>query len=187
MTIALIVIAVVIVVLLLWLILSYNGLIRLRNECDQGASSIDVQLKRRADLIPNLVETVKAYAAHESATFEAVSTARAHALEAQTLDDRAAADGETRTALGRLFAVAEAYPELRAVEAYTRLQTELSDTEDKIAAARRYYNAVVQRFNTKQQTIPTSLIASALGFSPRQFYRLEDDAERDPIQVEMPR
>jgi LemA protein len=174
-----------VVVILLWLVLAYNGLIRLRNECDQGESSIDIQLKRRADLIPNLVEAVRGYAKHETEAFQAVSEARAHALGARTLADRAAADGETQSALGRLFAIAEAYPELRAVEAYTRLQTELSDTEDKIAAARRYYNSVVQRFNTKQQTIPTSLVAGAFGFTPREFYRLEDDAEREPVPVEL--
>ncbi len=177
----------ILVVVALFAVSVYNRLVRLRNGIGNAFAQIDVQLKRRHDLIPNLVETVKAYAAHETEAFEAVSTARAHALGAQTLDDRAAADGETRSALGRLFAIAEAYPELRAVEAYTRLQTELADTEDKIAAARRYYNAVVQRFNTKQQTIPTSLIASALGFSPREFYRLEDDAERDPVPVEVTR
>ncbi len=185
MNILLIAIIVLVVVVLLWLVLAYNSLVRLRNECDQGESSIDIQLKRRADLIPNLVEAVKGYASHETETFQAVTEARAHALGARNLEDRAAADGETQSALGRLFAIAEAYPELRAVEAYTRLQTELSDTEDKIAAARRYYNTVVQAFNTKQQTIPTSLIAGAFGFAPRLFYRLEDDAERTPVAVEL--
>jgi LemA protein len=185
MTIALIALGAILVILLLWLVLSYNGLIRLRNETQQGESSIDVQLKRRADLIPNLVEAVKGYAAHEREAFERVTAARAHALEAGTLGQRAAADGEMRSALGGLLAVAEAYPELRAVESFTQLQAELSDTEDKIAAARRYYNSVVQRFNTKQQTLPTSLIAGPLGFSPAEFYRLEDDAERDPVKVEL--
>ncbi|MGA0122299.1 MAG: LemA family protein [Gaiellales bacterium] len=180
-----IIIAALIVVVLLWLVLTYNGLVRLRNEAEQGESSIDIQLKRRADLIPNLVEAVKGYAAHEQEAFERVTTARAHTLEARTLGDKAAADGETRGALGGLLAVAEAYPELRAVESFTQLQTELSDTEDKIAAARRYYNNVVQRFNTKQQSFPASVIAGLFGFGPRAFYRIEDDAERDPVRVQL--
>ena len=185
MTIVLIVLVVLIVVIGLWFILTFNALVRLRNEVAQGLSSIDVQLKRRADLIPNLVEAVKGYATHETAAFESVSNARAKALGATTLDEKAAADGEMQKAVGKLFAIAEAYPELRAVEAFTQLQTELSDTEDKIAAARRYYNATVRIYNTKQQTIPTSLIAGALGHQITEFYRLDDDAERDPIKVEL--
>ncbi len=181
----LIAVGVLILVVLLWLVLAYNSLVRLRNEAAQGESSIDIQLKRRADLIPNLVEAVKGYATHESETFEKVSNARAQTLGAKTLGDKAAADGAMQSALGGLLAVAEAYPQLRAVEAFTKLQAELSDTENKIAAARRYYNSVVQRFNTKQQTIPTSLIASAFGFSPSEFYRLEDDAEREPVKVDI--
>ena len=185
MTIVLIVIAALIVVIALWFVLTFNALVRLRNEVAQGLSSIDVQLKRRADLIPNLVEAVKGYAQHETAAFESVSNARAKALGATTLDEKAAADGEMQQAVGKLFAIAEAYPELRAVEAFTQLQTELSDTEDKIAAARRYYNATVRIYNTKQQTIPTSLIAGALGHQIAEFYRLDDDAERDPIKVDL--
>jgi LemA protein len=178
----LIVLAVVVIVLV-WLALAYNRLVRLRNEAQQGESSIDIQLKRRADLIPNLVEAVKGYAAHEASTFQMVTEARARTLGARSLDEKATADGATQEALGRLFAVAEAYPELRAVESFTQLQAELSDTEDKIAAARRYYNNVVQRFNTAMQTFPTNLIAGTFGFTPREFYRLEDDGERDPVKV----
>ena len=185
MNILLILIAVIVVVILLWLVIAYNGLVRLRNEADQGESSIDIQLKRRADLIPNLVEAVKGYAQHETAAFESVSNARAKALGATTLDEKAAADGEMQAAVGKLFAIAEAYPELRAVESFTQLQTELADTEDKIAAARRYYNTTVRVYITKQQTLPTSLIAGALGHHPVEFYRLEDDAQREPIQVEL--
>lgn len=185
MTIVLILIVVLIVLIALWFVLAFNSLVRLRNEVAQGLSSIDVQLKRRADLIPNLVEAVKGYAQHESAAFESVSAARAKALGASTLDEKAAADGEMQQAVGKLFAIAEAYPELRAVESFTQLQAELSDTEDKIAAARRYYNATVRAYNTKQQTIPTSLIAGALGHRPAEFYRLEDDAERAPVQVDL--
>ena len=177
MTIVLIVIAALIVLIALWFILTFNSLVRLRNEVAQGLSSIDVQLKRRADLIPNLVEAVKGYAQHETAAFESVSNARAKALGATTLDEKAAADGEMQAAVGKLFAIAEAYPELRAVESFTQLQTE--------PAARRYYNTTVRVYITKQQTLPTSLIAGALGHHPVEFYRLEDDAQREPIQVEL--
>ena len=185
MTIVLILIVVLIILIGLWFILTFTGLVRLRNEVAQGLSSIDVQLKRRADLIPNLVETVKGYATHETAAFESVSNARAKALGATTLDEKAAADGEMQKAVGKLFAIAEAYPELRAVEAFTQLQTELSDTEDKIAAARRYYNTTVRSYNTKQQTIPTSLIAGMLGHQLAEFYRLDDDADREPVKVDL--
>ena len=185
MTIVLIVIVALIVVIALWFVLTFNALVRLRNEVAQGLSSIDVQLKRRADLIPNLVEAVKGYATHETAAFESVSNARAKALGASTLDEKAAADGEMQQAVGKLFAIAEAYPELRAVESFTQLQTELSDTEDKIAAARRYYNTTVRIYNTKQQTLPTSLISGALGHQIAEFYRLDDDAEREPVKVEL--
>ena len=130
--------------------------------------------RSRADLIPNLVEAVKGYAAHETAAFEQVTAARSHALGARTLDEKADADGEMQAAVGRLFAVAEAYPQLRAVESFTQLQTELSDTEDKIAAARRYYNATVQAYNTKQQTVPTSFVAGVFGHAPAPFYRIEE-------------
>ena len=185
MTIVLILIVVLIILIGLWFILAFNGLVRLRNEVAQGLSSIDVQLKRRADLIPNLVETVKGYATHETAAFESVSNARAQALGAKTLDEKAAADGEMQQAVGKLFAIAEAYPELRAVESFTQLQTELADTEDKIAAARRYYNTTVRNYNTKQQTIPTSLIAGMLGHQTAEFYRLDDDADRQPVKVDL--
>ena len=184
MNILLIAIAALVVIVLLWAVLAYNALIRLRNEVQQGEASIDVQLKRRADLIPNLVETVKGYATHETTAFDRVTQARAAALGARSLDEKAAADGEMQAAVGGLFAIAEAYPQLRAVESFTQLQAELTDTEDKIAAARRYYNATVQQYNTKQQTIPTSLIAGVAGHRPAEFYRLEDDADRQPVKVE---
>jgi LemA protein len=172
-------------VVLVWLVFTYNRLIRLRNESEQGYSSIDIQLKRRADLIPNLVETVKAYAAHERAVFDDVTEARARTLAAGSVGDAVAAEQQMRGALGRLFAVAEAYPQLRASENFQQLQEELSDTEDKIAAARRYYNNVVRRFNTAQQTLPTSLLAGPLGFRPREFFELEDEGDRAPARVEL--
>jgi LemA protein len=174
-----------VVVALLWLVFTYNRLVRLRNETDQGFSGIDIQLKRRADLIPNLVESVKAYAAHEREVFEQLTEARAKTLGAGSVGEASDAAGATNHALGRLFAVAEAYPQLRASENFQRLQEELTDTEDKIAAARRYYNTVVQRFNTSQQTFPASLVAGTFGFSPREFFRLEDDGDRAPVAVNL--
>ena len=166
----LIVIAVLVVALLLWLMVTYNRLVRLRNEAEQGFSGIDIQLKRRHDLIPNLVEAVKAYAAHESGLFEELASARANTLSAQGVAGAADAAGKTGAALGRLFAVAEAYPQLRASENFQRLQEELTDTEDKIAAARRYYNATVLRFNTKVQSFPTLLVARPAGFRTKELF-----------------
>jgi LemA protein len=179
------IIGALVVVALLWLVFTYNRLVRLRNETSQGFSGIDIQLKRRADLIPNLVESVKAYAAHEQGVFDEVSQARASTLSATGVAQASDAAGRTSAALGRLFAVAEAYPQLRASENFQRLQEELTDTEDKIAAARRYYNTVVQQFNTAQQTFPASLAAGTFGFAPREFFRLEDDGDRAPVSVSL--
>ena len=181
----LIVLAVLVAAVLVWLMLTYNRLVRLRNEAQQGFSGIDIQLKRRADLIPNLVEAVKAYAAHESGLLEELAKARADTLTAEGVAGAADAAGKTGAALGRLFAVAEAYPQLRASENFQRLQEELTDTEDKIAAARRYYNNVVQKFNTSQQTFPASLVAGTFGFGPREFFRIEDDGDRAPVAVSL--
>jgi LemA protein len=175
----------VVIVILLWLVFGYNRLVRLRNEAEQGFSGIDVQLKRRADLIPNLVETVKAYAAHESGVFEKVAEARAQSLAARGIGQAAAAAGLMTSALTGLFGIAEAYPELRASENFQRLQAELSDTEDKIAAARRYYNTTVRRFNSLIQSVPTNLIARLGGFREREFFRIEDDADRAPVAVSL--
>ena len=175
----------VVVIALLWLVFGYNRLVRLRNEAEQGFSGIDVQLKRRADLIPNLVETVKAYAAHESGVFEAVAQARAQALGARGVAAAATADVAMTAALTGLFGIAEAYPELRASENFQRLQAELSDTEDKIAAARRYYNTTVRRFNSLIQSVPTNVIARLGGFREREFFRIEDDADRAPVAVNL--
>jgi LemA protein len=182
-------VVIVLVVLLVLLVLAgvvlYNRLIRLRNESDQGFAGIDVQLKRRADLIPNLVTTVQAYASHEKAVFDEVTRARAQTLQAQSLPEKAMADGVMQSALTGLLGVAEAYPDLKAVASFKALQDELVDTEDKIAAARRYYNTVVQQFNTGQQTFPASLVAGTFGFSPREFFRLEDDGDRAPVAVSL--
>jgi LemA protein len=181
----LIVVAAIVAVILAWLILTYNRLVRLRNETDQGFSGIDIQLKRRADLIPNLVEAVKAYATHERGVFDDVTEARAKTLSAEGVRGAADAAGQTTAALGRLFAVAEAYPQLRASENFAKLTDELSDTEDKIAAARRYYNTVVRQFNTSQQTFPSSIVARSGGFQLREFFRLEDETDRKPVSVSL--
>lgn len=182
MVIALIIIA-VIVVLALIVVGVYNGLVQARNKVDEAWSGIDVQLKRRHDLIPNLVETVKGYAAHESATFEKVTAARADAIAAKTPAESAAAEGILTQALGGLFAIAEAYPQLRAVESFTQLQQELSNTEDQIAASRRLYNGNVQIFNTKIQQFPGVVLAGPFGFSAREFFELDDPSDREPVQV----
>ena len=182
---AVLVVVAIVVVLLLAVVVLYNRLVRLRNEADQGFSGIDVQLKRRADLIPDLVSTVKAYATHEREVFDEVTRARAQTLQAATLPEKAIADGVMQSALTGLLGVAEAYPDLKAVESFKALQDELVDTEDKIAAARRYYNTVVRRFNTATQTFPSNLIAGLGGFRTREYYRLEDDGQRSPVAVSL--
>ena len=169
-------------VLLLAAVLLFNRLVRLRNEVNAGWSNIDVQLKSRNDLIPNIVETVKGYAAHERGVFNEVTAARAAVSGAGSPAATAAASDMLSGALGRLFAVAEAYPELKASENFRELQTELTDTEDKIAAARRYYNSVVQTYNTGIQSFPALLVAGALGFRAREFFAA-GEAERATPQV----
>ncbi|MCY7303061.1 MAG: LemA family protein [Thermoleophilia bacterium] len=163
----------VVAVLLVFAVVLYNRMIRLRNEVDTGWANIDVQLKRRNDLIPNIVEAVKGYAAHERGTFEAVTQARAAVAGAQGPAAAGEADNLLTAALGKLFAVAEAYPDLKASDNFLQLQNELSATEDKIAAARRYYNATVLRFNNSIQTFPAVLLAGVLGFAKREFFAAE--------------
>jgi LemA protein len=177
-----IVVAVIVVVLLVVGIYLFNRIVRLRNEVDTGWSNIDVQLKRRNDLIPNLVETVKGYAAHERGVFEEVTNARAAMARASTPGEAGAADSILGQALGRLFAVAEAYPDLKASQNFLQLQADLTDTEDKIAAARRYYNATVLAYNNAIQTFPALLFASAAGFGPREFFAA-DEGDRAPVAV----
>lgn len=157
------------------LVLGYNRLVRLRNEVDTGWANIDVQLQRRADLIPNLVEAVKGYAAHERGVFEEVTRARAALQGAASPGAAAEANDVLTAALGRLFAVAEAYPDLKASENFLRLQEDLTDTEDKISAARRYYNATVMRYNTAVQSFPWLLFAAPFGFRDREFFSAEAD------------
>ena len=165
----------------------YNRFVRLRNGADAAWSDIDVQLKRRWELVPNLVETVKGYATHEREVFEAVTQARAQAIQAQGQGPAQAGQAESvlNGALGRLFAVAENYPQLRASENFKRLQDELTDTEDKIAAARRYYNTTVRRFNSLIQSVPTNIVARLGSFREREFFRIEDDADRAPVAVNL--
>jgi LemA protein len=169
------------VLLVAFFVYGYNRLVRLRNEVDTGWSNIDVQLQRRADLIPNLVETVRAYAAHERGVFEEVTRARAALQQAGSPGSAAEANEGLTAALGRLFAVAEAYPELKASENFLQLQEDLTDTEDKIGAARRYYNATVNAYNTGIQTIPWVLVARPLGFHEREFFSARGDTS--PPQV----
>jgi len=173
----------IIVLLALILVFAYNGMVKARNKVDESWSGIDVQLKRRHDLIPNLVETVKGYATHEKEVFENVSAARSAAISAQGPAAQAQAETALSGALGRLFAVAEAYPQLRAVESFTQLQQELANTEDQIAASRRIYNGNVQAYNTKIQVFPNSLLAGPFGFTRREFFEIEDPADREPVKV----
>lgn len=177
-----VVIVAVAAVLILAAVLLFNRLVRLRNEVNAGWSNIDVQLRRRNDLIPNIVETVKGYAAHERGVFDEVTAARAAVSGAGSPAATAAASDVLSGALGRLFAVAEAYPELKASDNFRELQAELTDTEDKIAAARRYYNSVVQTYNTGIQSFPALLFAGALGFHAREFFAT-GEAERATPQV----
>jgi LemA protein len=168
-----------------WAVAAYNRLVRLRNQVDGSWAQIDVQLKRRYDLIPNLVETVKGYAAHERGTLEAVVAARGSAInaaQAPGVGDRAAAEDALTATLGRLFALAEAYPELRANQNFLALQGELGNTEDKIAYARQFYNSAVQSFNTAVQTVPTAIVAGVGGFRRKDFFEAAG-GERGPVQV----
>jgi LemA protein len=173
----------VLVVLIIWVIAMYNGLVRLKIQCDNAWADIDVQLKRRYDLIPNLVETVKGYAAHEKGTLEAVINARNRAMSATGPAEKAEAENMLSGALKSLFALSEAYPQLRAIEAFTSLQNSLAQIEDSVQNARRYYNAVVRDLNTKILQFPTSIFAGMLGFKPREFFEVSAPAERETPKV----
>jgi LemA protein len=173
---------VILVLIVVVLIGMYNSLVQLRVRCDSAWSDIDVQLKRRHDLIPNLVETVKGYAAHEKGTFENIAKFRSQAMQATTPEGKAAAENQLTGALKSLFAVAENYPELKASEEFTQLQSSLSQTEDSIQNARRYYNAVVRDLNTKIQSFPTNILANMAGFTQRQFFETTE-ADREPVAV----
>lgn len=182
-------IVLVVVLLLLGLLLAwlYNRLVRFRNRVDNAWAQVEVQLKRRWDLIPNLVETVKGYASHERETFEAVTEARTRAQQAGTPAEAAQAEGILGAALGRLFAVAEAYPELQADENFRQLQTELAETENRVAVSRQVYNDSVLTYNNAIQTFPGLVVAGPFGFTAREFFEVEDQAQREPPRVEFGR
>jgi LemA protein len=173
----------ILVLLVLYVIVSYNSLVRVRNRTDDAWSQIDVQLRRRYDLIPNLVETVKGYATHERQTFEAVTQARTQGMNAQGVAEQAQAENMITGALKSLFAVAEAYPELKANQNFLALQEELTATEGRISYARQFYNDTVLKLNTKVQTLPTNILAGMFGFKTREYFEA-DDTSRGPVTVQ---
>lgn len=180
MTIILIIVAVIVI----WFVLSYNAFIRGKNRFTEAWADIEVQMKRRYDLIPNLVNTVKGYATHESNAFEKVTEARSRAMQASSLADHASAEINLGKAVTGLFGIAEAYPDLKANANFIELQRELSDTENKIQAARRFYNGTVRDFNTRLQVFPSNIIASLFGFKAAEFFDLPDtDAAQQPVEV----
>lgn len=183
MIVALVILAAIVVVLLSWVVGAYNGLVRLRNQLENAWAQIDVQLKRRHDLIPNLVETVKGYAKHERETLENVIQARNMAVNAKTVGERAEAENVLTGALKSLFAVAEAYPELKANQNFLRLQEELASTENKVAFSRQFYNDSVMTYNTRIEMFPTNLIATMFNFGRREFFEVKAEAEREAPQV----
>lgn len=187
MTIVLIIILVIIVGLVLFVIGAYNGLVKLNQQSDEAWSDINVQLKRRYDLIPNLINTVKGYASHEKTVFEDVTKARTAALGAKSVAETAKAENQFQSTLKSLFAVAENYPDLKATQNFQELQAELTDTEDKIQASRRFYNGVVRDFNSKRKTFPTNIFAQRLGFNTDKEYFEVDEAQvaaiSQPVEV----
>ncbi len=172
-----------IVVFVFWVILTYNGLVVFRNRAKEAWADIDVQLKRRYDLIPNLVETVKGYASHERELFEKVTEARARAMGAGNMKERGEAENALSQTLKTLFAVAENYPQLKASENFLELQRELSDTENKVQAARRFYNGNIRDLNTKIESFPANMIAGMFGFKQMEFFEIEEAAERQAPKV----
>jgi LemA protein len=179
------IILIAVLVLVGWFILAYNRFVRLMTHAKEAWSDIEVQMKRRYDLIPNLVNTVKGYAKHESSAFENVTKARAMALGAQTLHDKGEAENMLTGALKSLFAVAEAYPDLKANQNFLELQRELSDTENKIQAARRFYNTNVRDLNIATDTFPSNFVAKIFNFSKMEFFDLEgSEAAKEPVKVE---
>jgi LemA protein len=162
----------------------YNSLVQLRNRCENSWAQVDVQLKRRYDLIPNLVETVKGYAKHEREVFQKVTEARTSAMNAGSVKDQGMAENQLSGALKSLFAVAESYPDLKANQNFLMLQEELAGTESKIAYARQFYNDTVMKFNTKQQVFPANIIAGMFGFKEREYFEIEEPAAREAVKVE---
>jgi LemA protein len=164
----------------IFIVVLYNRLVRLRNRTQNAWAQVDVQLRRRYDLIPNLLEAVKGYASHERATFDEVTNARTAAQQAQTVPEQAQAENALTAAIGRLFAVAEAYPQLRATENFQQLQAQLTDTEQKIAVSRQVYNDTVLTYNNTTQTVPTNVIAGMFNFTPREFFEIEEPVREAP-------
>lgn len=173
----------IIALVVLWIIFAYNGFVRLINRAKEAWADIDVQLKRRYDLIPNLVNTVKGYAKHESSAFENVTKARAAAMGAGTLREKGQAENMLTGALKSIFAIAEAYPDLKANQNFLELQRELTDTENKIQAARRFYNTNIRDLNTKVESFPNNIIASVFRISSMEFFELEETSARGPVEV----
>jgi LemA protein len=182
MVIVIVIVALVLIVGLIYILIR-NSMIASRNRVDESWSGIDVQLKRRHDLVPNLVETVKGYATHEQTVFTKTTEARAEAMKATTVEATQQAEAKLSGALADLRAVAENYPNLRATENFQQLQRDLNEIEDQIQAARRIYNSNVQAYNTKIQIFPNSIIANSGGFTAREFFEIDDAAEREPVQV----
>jgi LemA protein len=180
---ALIIILVIVVLIGLYVVFSYNGLVSLRNRIENAWAQIDVQLKRRYDLIPNLVETVKGYASHERETLDAVIEARNAGMNASGPHDQAEAENQITGALKSLFALSEAYPDLKANQNFAQLQEELTGTEGRIAYARQFYNDTVYRYNTKIQSFPSNVLANAFRFSEREYFEADDES-RGPTQVQ---
>jgi LemA protein len=174
----------VVVVLALVVVLLYNRLVRLRNRVENAWAQVEVQLRRRYDLIPNLVETVKGYASHERATFEEVTRARTAAQEARTVPEQAQAENLLTQAIGRLFAVAEDYPELRATENFQQLQAQLEETEGKIAVSRQVYNDAVLTYDTALETVPTNIVGNLFSFEENPYFEIEEPAAREAPRVQ---
>jgi LemA protein len=178
------VIVVLVLLVAILLVTLYNRLVRLRNRAENAWAQVDVQLRRRYDLIPNLVETVKGYASHERATFEEVTKARTAAQQAQTVQEQAQAENMLTQAIGRLFAVAEQYPELRATENFQQLQAQLEETEGKIAVSRQVYNDAVLTYDTALETVPTNIVGNMFGFQAREYFEVEEPAAREAPRVQ---
>jgi LemA protein len=179
----LVIVAIVLLLAILVVVL-YNRLVRLRNRAENAWAQVDVQLRRRYDLIPNLVETVKGYASHERATFEEVTKARTAAQQAQTVQEQAKAENILTEAIGRLFAVAEQYPELRATENFQQLQGQLEETEGKIAVSRQVYNDAVLTYDTALETVPTNIVGGMFSFEAREYFEVEEPAAREAPRVQ---
>ena len=178
------IIVIVVAAIIFWIVATYNRLVSLKNRTEEGWSDIDVQLKRRYDLIPNLMETVKGYAKHEEGVFSKVTEARTSAMSAQGVEAKGQAENMLTGALKSLFAVAEAYPDLKASVNFAKLQDELSDTENKIQASRRFYNGMVRDLNTMLETFPSNIVGNMFKFAKREFFEIENEAAKQNVKVE---